>query len=79
MENSAGHGHQSTKIADAVRTAAKELNIPLRWEGAWDVAFTDSDDRPEDLLADYSARRKKAGKKLFLDGPHFELPKNLYP
>ena len=67
------------KIADAVRTAARELNIPLRWGGAWDVAFTDSDDRPEDLLADYSTRRKKAGKKLFLDGPHFELPKNLFP
>jgi len=67
------------RIADAVRTAARELNIPLRWGGAWDIAFTDSDDRPEDLLADYSARRKKAGKKLFLDGPHFELPKNLYP
>jgi peptidoglycan LD-endopeptidase CwlK len=67
------------KIADAVRTAAKELSIPLRWGGAWDVALTDSDDPPEDLLADYSARRKKAGKKLFLDGPHFELPKSQYP
>ena len=67
------------RIADAVRTAAKELNVPLRWGGAWDINFTDSDDRPEDLLADYSARRKKAGKKLFLDGPHFELPKNLHP
>jgi peptidoglycan L-alanyl-D-glutamate endopeptidase CwlK len=66
------------RIADAVRTAARELSIPLRWGGAWDIAFTDSDDRPEDLVADYSARRKKAGKKLFLDGPHFELPKNLY-
>ena len=47
--------------------------------GAWDITFTDSDDRPEDLLTDYSVRRKKTGKKLFLDGPHFELPKNLYP
>lgn len=66
-------------IADAVRTAAKELSIPLRWGGAWDVVFTESDDRPEDLVADYSARRKKAGKKAFLDGPHFELPKAQYP
>ena len=67
------------KIADAVRTAARELNIPLRWGGAWDIPFTQSEDRPEDLVADYSARRKKAGKKLFLDGPHFELPKAEYP
>jgi peptidoglycan L-alanyl-D-glutamate endopeptidase CwlK len=67
------------KIADAVRTAAKELSIPLRWGGAWDVTFTESDDHPEDMVADYSARRKKAGKKVFLDGPHFELPKGQYP
>lgn len=67
------------KIADAVRTAAKELSIPLRWGGAWDIAFTDSEDNTEDLVADYSARRKKAGKKVFLDGPHFELPKSQYP
>ncbi len=67
------------KIADAVRTAAKELSIPLRWGGAWDISFTESDDHPEDQVADYSARRKKAGKKVFLDGPHFELPKAQYP
>jgi peptidoglycan LD-endopeptidase CwlK len=59
------------KIVDAVRAGAKELNVPLRWGGGWDVSFTDSDNPPEDLLADYSARRKRAGKKLFLDGPHF--------
>ncbi len=67
------------KIADAVRIAAKELNTPLRWGGAWDVAFTESEAHPRDLVADYSARRKKAGKRAFLDGPHFELPKAQYP
>ena len=67
------------KIAEAVRTAAKELNIPLRWGGAWDVAFTETDDNPEDMVEAYSARRRKAGKKVFLDGPHFELPKDKYP
>jgi peptidoglycan L-alanyl-D-glutamate endopeptidase CwlK len=35
------------RIADAVRMAAKELNIPLRWGGAWDVSFTDTDDLTE--------------------------------
>lgn len=67
------------KIADAVRTAAKELDIPIRWGGAWDVEFTATFDLPEDLVADYSAKRKKAGKKAFLDGPHFELPRDKYP
>lgn len=67
------------RIADAVRLAARELGIPIRWGGAWDVAFTDSTEPTEDLVADYSARRHKAGKKAFLDGPHFELPKARYP
>ncbi len=67
------------KIADAVRMAANELGIPLRWGGAWDIPFTDSTEPPEDLVTDYTARRKKAGKKAFLDGPHFELPKAKYP
>ncbi|MCQ8116667.1 M15 family metallopeptidase [Methylomonas rosea] len=67
------------KIADAVRIAASELGIPLRWGGAWDVTFTETTDSPADLVADYVARRKKAGKKAFIDGPHFELPKTKYP
>lgn len=66
-------------IADAVRIAARELGIPLRWGGAWDVKFTDSEDSPEDLVQDYSARRRQAGKKAFIDGPHYELPKEKYP
>ncbi len=67
------------KIADAVRVAAREKNIPIRWGGAWDVAFTEVDDSPEDIVADYTARRRQAGKKAFIDGPHYELPKAKYP
>ena len=67
------------RIADAVRQAARELGIPLRWGGAWDIGFTESQDSPEDLVADYVSRRRKAGKKAFLDGPHYELPKAIYP
>ena len=32
-----------------------------------------------DEVAAYVARRKAAGKKAFLDGPHFELPASVYP
>lgn len=67
------------KIAEAVRAAARELEVPLRWGGAWDIDFTASEDLTEDLVVDYAARRKRAGKKAFLDGPHFELPKKHYP
>jgi len=66
------------RIADAVRMAAKELNIPIRWGGAWDVSFTDTDDLTEDLFSDYIARRRRGGKKAFIDGPHYELPKSQY-
>ncbi|MGE0667541.1 MAG: M15 family metallopeptidase [Sphingomonadales bacterium] len=67
------------RIADAVRLAARELGIPLRWGGAWDIDFTASQDSPEDIVTDYAARRRAAGKKAFLDGPHYELPKAHYP
>ena len=67
------------RITDAVRAAAKELGTPLRWGGAWDVVLTQSEEHPEDLVADYVASRKKAGKKAFIDGPHYELPKTDYP
>ncbi len=67
------------KIADAVRMAAKELEIPIRWGGAWDVLLTESTDSPEEMVEDYIARRKAAGKKAFIDGPHYELPRDKYP
>ena len=66
-------------ITDAVRTAAQELKIPLRWGGAWDVTLTETCDAPLDVRNNYIARRRAAGHKPFSDGPHFELPKDLYP
>lgn len=67
------------RVADAVRVAARGLGTAIRWGGVWDVTFTQTEESPEDLVADYAARRRKAGKKAFLDGPHFELPKAEYP
>ena len=65
-------------IADAVRSSAKQLNVPLIWGGAWDIDFTKSSDSTEDLVQDYVNRRRAANKKAFIDGPHFELPKLIY-
>ncbi len=66
-------------IADAVRAAALEQGVPILWGGVWDRILTDHDDYPEDLVADYVTRRKAAGKRAFIDGPHFELPRSKYP
>jgi len=59
-------------IAKAVREAARELNVKIRWGAAWDINYTNSLDTPEAVADAYVARRKAAGKKPFLDGPHFE-------
>lgn len=66
-------------IAKAVRIAAKELEIPIRWGGAWDRRLTDSEGSVEDLVNGYVSRRRNAGKRAFIDGPHFELPRKIYP
>lgn len=59
-------------IAEAVRVAAKELNVKIRWGGAWCVLNETTNDAKA-LVADYVAARRKQGKKAFNDGPHFEL------
>lgn len=66
------------KVAQAMRVASVELQVPIRWGGVWDRALADLAD-PEDEVAEYVARRKAQGKKAFLDGPHFELPASSYP
>ncbi|MGF1767928.1 M15 family metallopeptidase [Enterovibrio makurazakiensis] len=65
-------------IAEAVRIAAHEKGVEIRWGGSWSM-LTDSEDSPEDMMADYAARCRRANKKPFFDGAHFELPKALYP
>lgn len=64
------------KIAAAVSIAAKAEGVALRWGGVWDRALADLPadyDGLERAVAAYVARRKKAGKRAFIDGPHFEI------
>ena len=69
-----------SKVADAVRRASMELGVPIRWGGVWDRTVADlAADDLEDEVAGYVARRREAGRKAFLDGPHFELPAIIYP
>ena len=67
------------RVADAVRRASMELQVPIRWGGVWDQTLADLAGDMDDEVAGYVARRKAAGKKAFLDGPHFELPASIYP
>ena len=67
-------------IATVMREAALSLGIEIRWGGAWDMLLTDPVSlEPREMLNMYAARRQKARKRVFLDGPHYELLRAEYP
>lgn len=59
-------------IAEAVRKAAKELGVQVKWGGAWEV-LNATDTPTTKLVENYVATRRSQGRKAFTDGPHFEL------
>lgn len=59
-------------IANAMREAAEELGVRIRWGGHWGE-LTGTTDTPEQLVKKYVEARRKLGKDAFLDGPHMEL------
>lgn len=65
------------QLAAAAQRAAKTLAVPLRWGGCW-LRLDTTDKTPNVLVAEYVASRRAAGRKAFVDGPHFELPAGLY-
>lgn len=67
------------KIADAFQKACKELGIPMIWGSCWDRGLLEFSKSSEEEMKDYVERREKLGRKAFLDGPHFELDKRIYP
>lgn len=63
-------------IAAAVNQAARELNVSLRWGGCWDMSFNVLSPTPESMesaVEAYTQRRRNAGRRAFIDGPHFEM------
>ena len=66
------------QIAGAVQKASRLTAIPVRWGGAW-VRLDTATKTPAQLVADYVASRRLAGKKAFIDAPHWELPAGMYP
>jgi peptidoglycan L-alanyl-D-glutamate endopeptidase CwlK len=67
-------------LADAIADAARAEGIPLIWGGAWGRTAHDWPQGGAKQAQDaYVAERRAAGRRPFLDGPHFELPAAVYP
>lgn len=66
-------------VARAVKAAAIEFNQQIRWGAVWDHRLNDLLEPLEDRVEEYVSGRKALGRTAFLDGPHFELPIELYP
>ena len=62
-------------IADAMKQAAIELDTPIKWGGAWSVQdIRRWHGTMASAMNSYIDERRKAGRRPFLDSPHFELP-----
>jgi peptidoglycan L-alanyl-D-glutamate endopeptidase CwlK len=59
-------------IADAMQIAAEELDVPIRWGGAW-IKINGLNQSLRQAQADYVQRKLEEGKRAFPDGPHYEL------
>ena len=61
-------------LADAMKEAAIELSVPVRWGAAWtvpDIRLWEG--TMEAAMMSYVDTRRSQGKRPFIDGPHFEL------
>lgn len=65
-------------IADAMKKAAIELDVPIRWGAAWHINdIRDWKGTMQEAATDYIDFRRKQGQRPFIDGPHFEIPHGL--
>lgn len=61
-------------IADAMKAAAEEMSVDIRWGGAWTVPNIRLwDHSMEKAYNEYIGVRRKQKRTPFIDGPHFEL------
>ena len=62
------------EIADAMKHAAKEENVSLKWGCAWHIDdIRQWNGTMEEAMNAYIDLRRSQGRRPFLDGPHFEL------
>lgn len=67
------------KVAEAVRIAAQEYKTPVVWGGVWDRLLNGLTGPLDDEVTEYVVRCKGRKERPFLDGPHFQLPRENYP
>lgn len=61
-------------IADAMKAAAIEKGVGLKWGAAWNVPdIRNWEGSMEDAMNHYIDERRKQGRRPFIDAPHFEL------
>ena len=61
-------------IADAMKLAAMEEGVAIRWGAAWQVSdIREWDGTMQDASNAYIDLRRSQRKRPFIDGPHFEL------
>jgi len=61
-------------IADAMKIAADEENVQIRWGAAWHINdMREWDSSMQDAMNEYIDLRRSQGRRPFIDGPHFEL------
>lgn len=61
-------------IADAMKYAAKEIDVPICWGAAWHIEdIREWDGTMQDAMDEYIDVRRSQGKRPFIDGPHFEI------
>ena len=61
-------------IADAMKIAADEHDIQIRWGAAWHINdLREWDSSMQDAMNEYIDLRRSQGRRPFIDGPHFEL------
>jgi len=62
------------EVADAMKAAAKELDVKIKWGAAWSVdCLNDWEDTAEAAMNSYVDLRRSQGRRPFIDAPHFEL------
>lgn len=61
-------------IGDAMISAAKEADVPLRWGCAWHIRdCREYNGTCEQMMNEYIDIRRAEGARPFLDGPHWEI------
>ena len=61
-------------IANAMRVAAIELDVAIKWGAAWSVGdIRDFDGSMAEAMNEYIDLRRSQGRRPFIDGPHFEM------